>query len=87
MIIFFNIHAHNDWLEGVHGLSKLNRWTEKDHFPMPFIDQMLDRLADKSYYCFLDGCSGYNQITITLAPENQEKDHFLMPFLSCWRAL
>ena len=34
---------------------KLNAWTEKDHFPMPFMDQMLDRLAEKGWYCFLDG--------------------------------
>ena len=34
---------------------KLNVWTEKDHFPMPFMDQMLDRLAGKGWYCFLDG--------------------------------
>ncbi|XP_060197992.1 uncharacterized protein LOC132626971 [Lycium barbarum] len=39
---------------------KLNTATFKDHFPMPFIDQMLDRLAGRSYYCFLDGYSGYN---------------------------
>ena len=31
---------------------KLNSWTEKDHFPMPFMDQMLDRLAGKGWYCF-----------------------------------
>ena len=37
---------------------KLNSWTEKDHFPMPFMDQMLDRLAGKGWYCFLDGYSG-----------------------------
>ena len=34
---------------------KLNKATRKDHFPLPFIDQMLDRLAGYSYYCFLDG--------------------------------
>ena len=38
---------------------KLNAITHKDHFPLPFIDQMLERLADHSYYCFLDGYSGY----------------------------
>ncbi|KAE8712804.1 hypothetical protein F3Y22_tig00110223pilonHSYRG00028 [Hibiscus syriacus] len=37
---------------------KLNKVTKKDHFPFPFIDQMLDRLAGKAYYCFLDGYSG-----------------------------
>ena len=54
--------------------SKLNAWTEKDHFPMPFMDQMLDRLAKKGWYYFLDGYSGYNQISI--APEDQEKTTF-----------
>lgn len=50
---------------------KLNKFTRKDHFPLPFIDQVLDRLAGYMYYCFLDGYSGYNQIAIT--PEDQEK--------------
>ena len=39
---------------------KLNAWIKKDHFPMPFMDQMLDRLAGKGWYYFLDGYSGYN---------------------------
>ncbi|XP_062093785.1 uncharacterized protein LOC133799807 [Humulus lupulus] len=34
---------------------KLNKATRKDHFPLPFIDQMLDRLVGREYYCFLDG--------------------------------
>ena len=45
---------------------KLNKSTQKDHFPLPFLDQMLDRLADHEYYCFLDGYFGYNQIVIAL---------------------
>ncbi|CAM8934700.1 unnamed protein product [Rhodiola kirilowii] len=57
---------------------KLNAVTRKDHFPLPFIDQMLDRLAGKSYFCFLDGFSGYNKIPI--APEDQEKTTFTCPF-------
>ena len=56
----------------------LNKATRKDHFPLPFIDQMLDRLAGKDLYCLLDGCSGYNQIAI--APEDQEKTTFTCPF-------
>ena len=43
---------------------KLNKATRKDHFPLPFLDQMLDRLARHEYYCFLDGYSEYNQIAI-----------------------
>ncbi|GJU92969.1 reverse transcriptase domain-containing protein [Tanacetum coccineum] len=38
---------------------KLNEATRKDHFPLPFMDQMLERLAGNQYYCFLDGFSGY----------------------------
>ncbi|KAH9781044.1 hypothetical protein KPL71_008308 [Citrus sinensis] len=57
---------------------KLNKATRKDYFPLPFIDQMLDRLAGKQYYYFLDGYSGYNQIAI--APEDQEKTTFTCPY-------
>lgn len=38
---------------------KLNASTKKDHFPLPFIDQVLEMLAGYTYYCFLDGLSGY----------------------------
>ena len=50
---------------------KLNAATRKDHFPLPFIDQMLERLAGHEFYCFLDGYSGYNQIPI--APDKGEQ--------------
>ncbi|KAH9801189.1 hypothetical protein KPL71_000934 [Citrus sinensis] len=60
------------------GITKLNKATRKDHFPLPFIDQILDRLAGKQYYCFLDGYSGYNQIAIAL--EDQEKTTFTCPY-------
>ncbi|KAI3773993.1 hypothetical protein L1987_48534 [Smallanthus sonchifolius] len=57
---------------------KLNDATRKDHFPLPFIDQMLERLAGKMFYCFLDGFSGYFQIPII--PEDQEKTTFTCPY-------
>jgi hypothetical protein len=57
---------------------KLNAATRKDHFPLPFIDQMVERLAGHEYYCFLDGYSGYNQIPVD--PEDQEKTTFTCPF-------
>ena len=43
---------------------KLNKATRKDHFPLTFIDQMLDILTGNEYYCFLGGYSDYNQIAI-----------------------
>ncbi|XP_072088094.1 uncharacterized protein [Arachis hypogaea] len=56
---------------------RLNTATRKDHFPLPFIDQMLERLAGHEYYCFLDGYSGYNQIAVD--PQDQEKTAFTCP--------
>ena len=56
----------------------LNAWTEKNHFPMPFMDQILDRPAGKGWYYFLDGYLGYNQISF--APEDQEKTTFTCPY-------
>jgi len=50
---------------------KMNKATRKDHFPSPFLDQMLDRLAGQNYYCFLDGYLGYNHLIV--APEGQHK--------------
>ena len=57
---------------------KLNAGTRKDHFPLPFVDQMSERVAGHEFYCFLDGYSGYNQIEIAL--EDQEKTTFTCPF-------
>nr|GEV45623.1 DNA-directed DNA polymerase [Tanacetum cinerariifolium] len=57
---------------------KLNEATRKDHFPLPFMDQILERLAGNEYYCFLDGFSGYFQIPID--PKDQEKTTFTCPY-------
>ncbi|RDX63881.1 Retrovirus-related Pol polyprotein from transposon 17.6, partial [Mucuna pruriens] len=56
----------------------LNQATCEDHFPLPFIDQILEKLSGKSHYCFLDGFLGYMQIHI--APEDQHKTTFTCPF-------
>ncbi|CAA7048883.1 unnamed protein product [Microthlaspi erraticum] len=57
---------------------KLNSASRKDHFPLPFIDQMLERLANHPFYCFLDGYSGFFQIPIH--PNDQEKTTFTCPY-------
>ncbi|XP_057784322.1 uncharacterized protein LOC131001771 [Salvia miltiorrhiza] len=65
---------------------KLNDATRKDHFPLPFIDEMLERLAGKEFFCFLDGYSGYFQIFV--AQEDQEKTTFTCPFGTfAWRRM
>nr|GEV60412.1 reverse transcriptase domain-containing protein [Tanacetum cinerariifolium] len=56
----------------------LNEATRKDHFPIPFMDQMLERLAGNEYYCFLDGFLGYFKIPINL--KDQEKTTFTCPY-------
>nr|GEU66484.1 reverse transcriptase domain-containing protein [Tanacetum cinerariifolium] len=57
---------------------KLNEATRKDHFSLPFMDQMLETRAGNEYYCFLDGFSGYFQIPID--PNDQEKTTFTYPY-------
>nr|GEU83580.1 DNA-directed DNA polymerase [Tanacetum cinerariifolium] len=57
---------------------KLNEATRKDHFLLPFMDQMLERLVGNQYYCFLDGFSGYFQIPID--PKDHEKTTFTCPY-------
>nr|GEV51773.1 reverse transcriptase domain-containing protein [Tanacetum cinerariifolium] len=56
------------------GYHKLNDATRKDHFSLPFMDQMLERLARNEFYCFLDGFFVYFQIPID--PQDQEKTTF-----------
>ena len=56
------------------GYRKINKATKKDHFPLPFIDEMLEQLAKHSYIGFFDGYSGYHQIPIH--PEDQSKTTF-----------
>ncbi|GJY89788.1 reverse transcriptase domain-containing protein [Tanacetum coccineum] len=57
---------------------KLNNSTRKDHFPLPFMDQMLERLAGNEYYCILDGFSRYFHVPID--PQDQEKTTFTCPY-------
>ena len=57
---------------------ELKKATKKDHFPLPFIDQVLDGLAGKKFFSFLDGFSGYNQIKIY--PKDQDKTTFTYPW-------
>ena len=57
---------------------KLNKATRKDHYPLPFIDQMLDWLSKHTHFCFLNGYSGFSQIPVS--QPDQEKTTFTCPF-------
>ena len=57
---------------------KLNKATKKDHYPLPFIDQMLERLSKHTHFCFLDGYSGFSQIPVLV--DDQSKTTFTCPF-------
>nr|GFA68956.1 DNA-directed DNA polymerase [Tanacetum cinerariifolium] len=71
--------SDSPWVSPVHCIpKKLNDATRKDHFPLPFMDQMLERLAGNNYYCFLNGFSCYFQIPID--PQDQEKTTFTCPY-------
>ncbi|GJW42820.1 reverse transcriptase domain-containing protein [Tanacetum coccineum] len=72
------ILLHHDPSTPMKSVTKLNEATRKDHFLLPFMDQMLERLAGNEFYCFLNGFSGYFQIP--LDPQDQEKTTFTCPY-------
>ena len=60
-----SIHLISGWRVCI-DFRKLNVVTRKDHFPLLFIDQVLERVSGHPIYCFLDGYSGYFQIEIAV---------------------
>ena len=57
---------------------KLNKATKKDHYQLPFIDQILERQSKHTHFCFLDGYSGFTQIPVSA--DDQAKTTFTCPF-------
>ncbi|KAK9011583.1 hypothetical protein V6N11_044430 [Hibiscus sabdariffa] len=62
-------------MDGFSGYSDLNRASPKDNFPLPHIDTLVDNTAGHSYFSFMDGFSGYNQIK--MCPEDMNKTTFV----------
>ena len=64
---------------------RLNKVTRKYHSPLPFMDQLLERVSGHPFYCFLDGYLGYFQIEIAI--DDQDKTTFTCPFgtYAYWR--
>ena len=57
---------------------KLNKENRKDHYRLPFIDQMLERWSKNTHFCYLDGYSGFSQIHVNT--DDQEKTTFTCPY-------
>ncbi|RYA37908.1 reverse transcriptase family protein, partial [Enterobacter cloacae complex sp. GF14B] len=55
-------------------LKKVNAATIRDNYPLPITEHVLERVAGKRVYSFLDGFSGYNQLAIAI--EDQHKTAF-----------
>ena len=55
-------------------LKQVNAVTIRDNYPLPITDHVIERVAGKAAYSFLDGFSGYNQLSIAL--EDQHKTAF-----------
>ncbi|MCO5555565.1 hypothetical protein L7F22_009110 [Adiantum nelumboides] len=56
----------------------LNAATKRDHFPLPFQDEILNEVAGHERYTVCDGYSDYYQIRI--AEEDQHKTTFITPW-------
>ncbi|KAK8684177.1 hypothetical protein V6N13_040208 [Hibiscus sabdariffa] len=81
---FLQAVTYSDWVANIVPVPKkdgkvrmcvdyrdLNRASPKDNFPLPHIDTLVDNTADHSYFSFMDGFSGYNQIK--MCPDDMNK--------------
>jgi hypothetical protein len=66
----------NDKLKNCIDFKKLNVTTKKDPYSLPFTNEMLNIVARYETYYFLDGYSGYHQISIVL--EDRYKTTFVI---------
>lgn len=59
-------------------MRNLNKVSLKDHYPLPKIDHILQRVVGASIISLLDGFSGFNQILVH--PDDQDKTAFTTPW-------
>ena len=57
---------------------KLNKATKKDHYPLPFIDQMLERLSKHTHFLLSRWLFWF--LSNTCVSQRSIKDYFYMPF-------
>jgi hypothetical protein len=56
----------------------LNKCSKKDNYPFPKMEHILQRVSGASVMSFIDGFSGYNQISVH--PDDREKTTFTTPW-------
>ncbi|KAK8609165.1 hypothetical protein V6N13_025472 [Hibiscus sabdariffa] len=96
---FLQAVTYSDWVANIVPVPKkdgkvrmcmdyrdLNRASPKDNFPLPHIDTLVDNTAGHSYFSFMDGFSGYNQIKMCL--DDMSKTTFVTPWGTfCYKRL
>ena len=66
MLLTVVLPKNNGKLRVCVNLKKVNATTIRDNYPLPIMEHVLERVAGKEAYSFLDGFSGYNQVSIAL---------------------
>ena len=51
---------------------RLNEVTRKDHFPLPFMDQLLKKISSHPFYCFLDGYQAIFKLRLLLKTRRRQ---------------
>jgi len=72
---FFFIKKKNGKLRPVQDYRPINEWTIKNHYPLPLIPQLIDRIGDAELITTVDIRWGYN--TVKIVPQDQHKAAFM----------
>src|SRR3954469_18645634 len=60
---------------------KLNKATKKDHYPLPFIDQMLEILSKHTHFCVLDGTLVFHKYLFLNLIKKRPLSHILLELM------
>ena len=72
------IHKKNGEIRLYADFRNLNWASEKDNYPIPPMEQILQKVAESEMFLLLDGFSSYNQVLV--APNDQLKTAFWTPW-------
>ena len=75
---FSNSEEEKWWDQVMCWFRNLHKFSEKDNYPLPKMEHLLQSVSGSSVMSFLDGFSGYNQVYVH--PDDQEKTAFTTPW-------